>query len=450
MTASNHVLSDFANINRRLWNDKVDYHVASTMYDVSGFLQGNDSLNSIEIDLLGNIQEKRIIHLQCHFGLDTLSLARRGAKQVIGVDISEKAIAKAQELATATNLTVSTQFICCNIYDLHQHLSLHESENLFDIVFASYGTINWLPDINQWAHIVSSCLKPNGIFVMVEFHPSLDMFNEDYTRIENSYFNQGPIVSEREGTYADRTAPIRNQSVEWCHNLSDVIQALIQNGLRIETIKEFDYSPYDCFPNSVKTTDGFYQIKGLEKKIPLGLLDILRKLRSTPQDELRILLLGLDNAGKTTLLKVLASEDISHITPTQGFNIKSVQSTGFKLNVWDIGGQRKIRPYWRNYFENTDVLIYVIDSSDRKRFDETNQELSELLEEEKLHGVPLLVFANKQDLLNAAKASDITDGLSLHQIRDRPWQIQGCSAYTKEGVKEGLEWISKTVTKNKK
>jgi len=182
----------------------------------------------------------------------------------------------------------------------------------------------------------------------------------------------------------------------------------------------------------------------------MGLLDILRKLRSAPQEELRILLLGLDNAGKTTLLKVLASEDISHITPTQGFNIKSVQSTGFKLNVWDIGGQRKIRPYWRNYFENTDVLIYVIDSSDRKRFDETNQELSELLEEDKLHGVPLLIFANKQDLLNAARASEITEGLSLHQIRDRKWQIQGCSAYTKEGVKEGLDWVSKAVEKNHK
>uniref|UniRef100_A0A5F8A023 ARF like GTPase 3 n=1 Tax=Macaca mulatta TaxID=9544 RepID=A0A5F8A023_MACMU len=105
----------------------------------------------------------------------------------------------------------------------------------------------------------------------------------------------------------------------------------------------------------------------------MGLLSILRKLKSAPDQELRILLLGLDNAGKTTLLKQLASEDISHITPTQGFNIKSVQSQGFKLNVWDIGGQRKIRPYWRNYFENTDILIYVIDSADRKRFEETGQ-----------------------------------------------------------------------------
>ncbi|AWP17962.1 putative ADP-ribosylation factor-like protein 3 [Scophthalmus maximus] len=162
----------------------------------------------------------------------------------------------------------------------------------------------------------------------------------------------------------------------------------------------------------------------------MGLLSILRKLKSTPDQEVRILLLGLDNGGKTTLLKQLASEDISHITPTQGFNIKSVQSQGFKLNVWDIGGQRKIRPYWRNYFENTDVLIYVIDSADRKRFEETGQELAELLDEEKLSGVPVLIFANKQDLLTAAPASEIAEGLNLHTIRDRMWQIQSCSALT--------------------
>ncbi|XP_071604487.1 ADP-ribosylation factor-like protein 3 isoform X1 [Heliangelus exortis] len=166
----------------------------------------------------------------------------------------------------------------------------------------------------------------------------------------------------------------------------------------------------------------------------MGLLSILRKLKSTPDQEVRILLLGLDNAGKTTLLKQLASEDISHITPTQGFNIKSVQSQGFKLNVWDIGGQRKIRPYWRNYFENTDILIYVIDSADRKRFEETGQELAELLDEEKLSGVPVLIFANKQDLLTAAPASEIAEGLNLHTIRDRVWQIQSCSALSGEGV----------------
>lgn len=171
----------------------------------------------------------------------------------------------------------------------------------------------------------------------------------------------------------------------------------------------------------------------------------MRKLKSTPDRELRILLLGLDNAGKTTILKSLASEDVSHITPTQGFNIKSVVSEGFKLNVWDIGGQRKIRPYWRNYFENTDILIYVIDSADRKRFEETGHELQELLYEEKLAAVPLMIYANKQDLMSAAPASDIAEGLSLHLIKDRAWQIQACSAATGEGIKDGMEWVCKNV-----
>ncbi|CAL1285718.1 ADP-ribosylation factor-like protein 3 [Argiope bruennichi] len=179
----------------------------------------------------------------------------------------------------------------------------------------------------------------------------------------------------------------------------------------------------------------------------MGLLSLLRKLKSAPDRELRILLLGLDNAGKTTILKKLASEDVTHITPTQGFNIKSVQSEGFKLNVWDIGGQRKIRPYWRNYFENTDVLIYVIDSADRKRFEETGVELAELLAEEKLAGVPLLVFANKQDLFNAAPASELADGLNLPAIRDRSWQIQACSALTGEALKDGLDWVCKNIKK---
>ncbi|GBM86820.1 ADP-ribosylation factor-like protein 3 [Parasteatoda tepidariorum] len=179
----------------------------------------------------------------------------------------------------------------------------------------------------------------------------------------------------------------------------------------------------------------------------MGLLSLLRKLKSAPDRELRILLLGLDNAGKTTILKKLASEDVTHITPTQGFNIKSVQSEGFKLNVWDIGGQRKIRPYWRNYFENTDVLIYVIDSADRKRFEETGVELAELLSEEKLAGVPLLVFANKQDLFNAAPASELADGLNLPAIRDRSWQIQACSALTGEALKDGLDWVCKNIKK---
>ncbi|XP_062506920.1 ADP-ribosylation factor-like protein 3 isoform X1 [Corticium candelabrum] len=112
-----------------------------------------------------------------------------------------------------------------------------------------------------------------------------------------------------------------------------------------------------------------------------------------------------------------------------------------------ILGQRKIRPYWRNYFDCTDILIYVIDSADRKRFEETGEELAHLLEDEKLQGVPLLVFANKQDLFSAAPASEISTGLQLHTIRDRAWQIQPCSALSGEGVRDGMEWIVKKVKK---
>mmetsp|Transcript_24074 Transcript_24074/g.42506 ORF Transcript_24074/g.42506 Transcript_24074/m.42506 type:complete len:188 (+) Transcript_24074:50-613(+) len=170
----------------------------------------------------------------------------------------------------------------------------------------------------------------------------------------------------------------------------------------------------------------------------MGLLDMLRKLKRS-DNEARVLVLGLDNAGKTTILKKMSSEDIDNIMPTQGFNIKSIQTDGFKLNVWDIGGQKTIRPYWRNYYDHTDALIYVVDSADTSRVDECTEELASLLKEPKLQGVPLLVFANKQDLLNAMTAAEVTESLQLND--ERAFQIQACSAKTGEGLPDGLEWL---------
>lgn len=174
-----------------------------------------------------------------------------------------------------------------------------------------------------------------------------------------------------------------------------------------------------------------------------GLLSLLRKLRTTPDKELRILLLGLDNAGKTTLLKQLASEEVTHVTPTAGFNIKSVAADGFKLNVWDIGGQSKIRPYWKNYFDNTDVLIYVVDCNDHKRVPETSEALSDILEDEKLKDVPLLVFANKQDLTDVLPTGEIAISLGLVNLKNRTWQIVGCSAIDGTGVKVSKHLLPK-------
>ncbi|CAE8625974.1 unnamed protein product [Polarella glacialis] len=172
----------------------------------------------------------------------------------------------------------------------------------------------------------------------------------------------------------------------------------------------------------------------------MGLLSILKKMKKD-EKEARILMLGLDNAGKTTILKKLSEEDISHIMPTQGFNIKSLVHDGFKLNVWDIGGQKTIRPYWSNYFESSDALVYVIDSSDQRRLEESGDELRGLLAEDKLGGIPLLVFANKQDLLQATSADEIAYSLMLGEIKDRTWTIQACSAKCGDGLQDGMEWL---------
>jgi len=152
-------------------------------------------------------------------------------------------------------------------------------------------------------------------------------------------------------------------------------------------------------------------------------------------------MLGLDNSGKTTALKQLAGEDVSHITPTQGFNIKSVQTEGFKLNVWDIGGQKTIRPYWKNYYANTDGLIYMIDSADRARVEETAEELAELLEEDALDGVTVLLFANKQDLVTALPPEELMKSLDLTSQRGRKIIMQPCSAKTGDGLQEGLKQL---------
>ncbi|KAK2709892.1 ADP-ribosylation factor-like protein 2 [Artemia franciscana] len=172
----------------------------------------------------------------------------------------------------------------------------------------------------------------------------------------------------------------------------------------------------------------------------MGLLTIIRKLKQK-EKEVRILMLGLDNAGKTTILKKFSGEDISTISPTLGFNIKSFEHKGYSLNIWDVGGQKSLRSYWRNYFESTDGLIWVVDSADRLRLQDCNKELHSLLLEERLAGATLLVFANKQDLPGAMKAEEIRDILGLEDIKTHHWRIVWCSAVTGENLLSGMDWL---------
>ncbi|XP_052767317.1 ADP-ribosylation factor-like protein 2 [Mya arenaria] len=172
----------------------------------------------------------------------------------------------------------------------------------------------------------------------------------------------------------------------------------------------------------------------------MGLLTILKKMKQK-EKEVRLLMLGLDNAGKTTILKKFNGEDIDTISPTLGFNIKTLEHRGYKLNIWDVGGQKSLRSYWRNYFESTDGLIWVVDSADRMRLSDCKQELHNLLQEERLAGATLLVFANKQDLPGAVPPQEIRQGLDLDEITTHHWLIQGCSAVTGENLLEGIDWI---------
>ena len=155
---------------------------------------------------------------------------------------------------------------------------------------------------------------------------------------------------------------------------------------------------------------------------------------------------GLDNAGKTTILKKFNGEDITTISPTLGFNIKTLEHNGYSLNIWDVGGQKSLRSYWRNYFETTDGLIWVVDSADKRRLEDCKKELHQLLQEERLLGATLLVFANKQDLPGALKAEEIKEALDLDQIKTHHWKIVWCSAVTGDNLLSGMDWILQDIS----
>ncbi|MFC2102846.1 class I SAM-dependent methyltransferase [Bacteroidota bacterium] len=248
-------------VNKQAWNNKVPFHLKSELYDLEGFKKGNTSLKFIELAELGNVINKSMLHLQCHFGQDSLSWQRLGA-QVTGVDFSDEAIKSARLLNDELNL--DAKFICSNIYDIEKDL-----DEKFDIVFTSYGTIGWLPDLKEWGRLISRYLKPGGIFYIVEFHTVLWMFDDNFTELKYSYFNKEEIKEEAEGTYADLNAPLKQTEYGWNHPLSDIINSLIENGLQIEFLHEFPFSVYNVFANTVQGEDGWWRIKGLENTIPM-------------------------------------------------------------------------------------------------------------------------------------------------------------------------------------
>ena len=254
-------LNQYFEANRQSWNKRTPVHKDSVFYGLKEFKAGQTSLNKIELEEVGDVNGKSLLHLQCHFGMDTMSWSRLGAK-CVGVDLSDEAIKLAKEINH--ELKLDAEFIYCNVYDLKDHL-----DKKFDIVFTSYGTIGWLPDLEKWSKLISYYLKPGGVFYIVDFHPALWMMDENFQNIKYNYFNTEVIMDETEGTYSDRNASIKTTNYGWNHPFSEILNNLIQQNLQIVHLNEFSYSPYNCFNNLEQGNDGMWRIKGMNEKLPM-------------------------------------------------------------------------------------------------------------------------------------------------------------------------------------
>jgi ubiquinone/menaquinone biosynthesis C-methylase UbiE len=255
-------MQDYLQINKVWWNNRVASHVAGTFYDNEKFLNGDTTLKPIELTLLGDIKNKTVLHLQCHFGQDTLSLERMGA-HATGVDFSDEAIKQAKKMNK--QLGLDCVFICSDVYMLS---AIHEYE--YDIVFTSYGTINWLPDLNKWASIIAQFLKPGGKLIFVEFHPYIHMHTDGLAKLNYSYFNEGPIIEEIPGSYADNNSQVGGSDITFNHSLGEVLQALLKVGLTITHFDEYNYSPYNCFPNMKQLGSHKYVFNDVNISVPMA------------------------------------------------------------------------------------------------------------------------------------------------------------------------------------
>lgn len=253
--------SEYFKVNKATWNDKVKVHAKSDMYAMDDFKKGKTSLMKYELDALGDVNGKSLLHLQCHFGQDTLSWNRLGAKST-GVDLSDEGIKLAKELNAELNL--DAQFVCCNVLDTAKHV-----EGNFDIVFTSYGVIGWLPDLKPWGKMIAEKLKKGGTFYMVEFHPIVWMFDylDSKPIMKYGYMQDEVIYEEYEGTYANQDSKMITKEYGWNHGLSEVINALTEAGLKTEYLNEYNESPYNVLPDLVETKSGNYETK--DKLYPL-------------------------------------------------------------------------------------------------------------------------------------------------------------------------------------
>lgn len=250
--------------NRELWNNWTRSHETSDFYDVAGFKAGRNTLNPTEIEEVGSVVGKSLLHLQCHFGQDTLSWARRGAS-VTGADLSDESITLAQRLAAELN--IPAHFVRANLYDLPAVL-----DEQFDIVYTSAGALYWLPEIAKWGAIVARYLKPSGIFYVHEQHPLSMIFEELEGKLEPTYSywtEAAPLRFETHGSYA---GPSDYKGVEygWTHALGEIVTALTRQGLHIEFLHEWPYTFFRAFPSMTQDEQGRWWLPNRPRHIPMS------------------------------------------------------------------------------------------------------------------------------------------------------------------------------------
>jgi SAM-dependent methyltransferase len=254
-------MNEFLENNRSLWNGWTRLHKPSRFYDIESFKAGKSSLKPLELAEVGDVAGKSLLHLQCHFGMDTLSWARLGA-HVTGADFSDEAIILARTLADELN--IRARFVRSNVYDLPAAL-----EDKFDIVYTSYGVLSWLPELDPWAEVIAHFLKPGGFFYIAEYHPFIFMLGEDGHTFEYPYFHTpDPIKLHSTGSYAVPEATgFSHTEYNWSHSLGDVVNAVIRAGLRLEFLREFPYRHSDAFTTE-KFESGLPPPKGWQVETP--------------------------------------------------------------------------------------------------------------------------------------------------------------------------------------
>ena len=258
---------DLRAANRANWTERVAIHLGSHFYDLDGWLRDKPGPSQRDVEALGDVTGLRLLHLQCHFGLDTLAWARAGA-QVTGLDFAPTAVAAARDIAQRAGLDGRAEFVCADVYDAVDALGQAE----FDIVYVSPGALCWLPSVEPWAAQVGALVTPGGHLYLHDLHPLAWALADDRPELIRSYFEEAePLVDDSGYTYTCSDGPmVSKRQYEWNHGIGEIVSALVRHGLRLEWLVEHDWTGWPRFPWLVQTAEGTWSAPPNAPRLPLS------------------------------------------------------------------------------------------------------------------------------------------------------------------------------------